>query len=359
MKKIISSILVSLLLVTSISFATVTPNQNNLTVSYIDVGQADCQLIQTPGGKNIFIDAGNNDDFATIDTYLKGKSIKVLDAVIATHPHEDHIGAMDDVIKNYDVKSVYAPKATHITKTFEDFLLAVKAKNLKINTAHKGVTITIDPEVKIEMLSPEKDKVYEDFNDYSPVIKMTYKKNKFMFTGDAEKINEDQILIDNKADLSNLKVDVLKVGHHGSTSSTSPAFAKALSPKYAVISVEKDNSYGHPDNIILNRLSQLGTKVYRTDLNGTIVIKSDGTNISVSNQNNEAPPVIKPPANNMEKISNPETTNDATKTKTVYITKTGTKYHSNGCSYLSSSKISISLDDAISKGFTPCSKCKP
>lgn len=127
---------------------------------------------------------------------------------------------------------------------------------------------------------------------------MTYKKNKFMFTGDAEKINEDQILIDNKSDLSNLKVDILKVGHHGSTSSTSPAFAKALSPKYAVISVGKYNSYGHPDNIILNRLLLLGTKVYRTDLNGTIVIKSDGTNISVSNQNNEAPPVIKPPANN-------------------------------------------------------------
>lgn len=345
---------------TGSSFAATSQAQNILKVSYIDVGQADCQLIQTPGGKNILIDAGNNNDFTTIDSYLKSNSIKTLDAVIATHPHEDHIGAMDDVIKNYDVKSVYAPKATHTTKTFEDFLLAVKSKNLKINTAYKGVTIAVDPDMKIEMLSPVKDKTYEDLNDYSPVIKMTYKNNKFLFTGDAEKINEDQILLDYKVDISKLKVDVLKVGHHGSTTSTSPAFAKALSPKYAVICVGKDNSYGHPDNIILNRLSQLRTKVYRTDLNGNIVIKSDGTNINVSNQKNDVQAAVQPTtAKTTTAVSKPAPAISDTKVKTVYSTKTGTKYHTGSCSYLSSSKIPISLTDAIKKGLTPCSKCKP
>lgn len=241
-----------------------------LKIHFLSVGQADCILVQTPAGYNMLIDAGNNDDAGFITSYLDGLNIKRLDILIGTHPHEDHIGSLDTVIRRYQIGQVYMPKVTTTTKTFEDVLLAVKEKALRINTAKAGVNITIDPGVKMEFLAPSSG-TYNDLNNYSAVLKLVYGNTSFLFAGDAEAISETEML----AAGYNLSSDVLKVGHHGSDSSSSEAFIRKVSPKYAVISVGTGNSYGHPSPIILNRLKNYGAEILRTDLDGTVVIASD------------------------------------------------------------------------------------
>jgi len=190
------------------------------------------------------------------------------------------------------------------------------------------------------------------------VSKITYKNNSFLFAGDANNSSEQEIL--NAG--ANIKADVLKVGHHGSATSTSSAFLKAVSPKYAVISVEKGNSYGHPTQATLERLNVIGAKVYRTDIGGTVVITSDGQNIitdrNASTYNSQAPPPSTPVKTNDSETPSPSTASNQND-DIVYKTKTGAKYHLDGCSYLNKSKISIKLSDAKAEGLTPCSKCDP
>ena len=310
-----------------------------LKIHFIDVGQADCILIQTPAHKTMLIDAGNGDDRDTILGYLRTLKVKTIDVLVATHPHEDHIGSMASILDTYPVGKIYMPKVSAGTKTFEDLLLAIRKKSLKITTAAAGVRIEADPALQIKMLSPNSLK-YDDLNNYSPVIKIIYGNTSFLLTGDAETVSEKEIL-SRKYDL---KADVLKVGHHGSSSSTSAAFLKAVSPKSAVISVGKGNDYGHPAQSTLTRLTSAGVKIYRTDRDGTIVASSDGKtvtfNIKASAVKPQAPP-------------------DSGGNPVVYITKTGEKYHTAGCSYLARSKIPISLKDAKAQGYTPCSRCNP
>ena len=268
-----------------------------LKVHYLDVGQADCILIQTPSKKNMLIDAGNNEDSATILSYLKALNIKKIDILIGTHPHEDHIGSMDTVIKSFDIGAIYMPKVSTTTKTFEDVLLAIKAKGLKVTTATAGIKIEIDPKLRIEMLAPNSSK-YDDLNNYSAAIKVIYGKTSFLFDGDAEDISEKEMLAKNY----DLKADVLKIGHHGSNSSTTPAFLKAVSPKYAIISVGKGNDYGHPTKATIDKLASAKVQVYRTDLNGTIIATSNGDTITFDKKTS----VVKPkaqPANTETKTS--------------------------------------------------------
>lgn len=246
-----------------------------LKVHFLDVGQADCILIQSPSGYNALIDAGNNADADFITSYLDNLNIKRLDAVIGTHPHEDHIGSLDTVIRRYDIGQVYMPKVTTTTKTFEDVLLAIQEKSLTINTAKAGVSINLDPKVHAQFMAPNSN-YYDDLNDYSAVLKLKYGTISFLFTGDAEIISENEML----AAGHNLSADVLKVGHHGSDSSTTEAFLKKVSPKYAVISVGAGNSYGHPAPIILDRLKTYNVEIFRTDQHGTIIATSDGETIT-------------------------------------------------------------------------------
>jgi competence protein ComEC len=247
-----------------------------LSVHFIDVGQADSILVHTPSDNNMLIDAGNNADADTVKSYLSRQGVKRLDVLVGTHPHEDHIGGMDVVIRQYPIGKVYMPKKTTNTRTFEDVLNAIKAKGLKITSPVSGSTIALDPAVKIEILAP-KSASYKDLNNYSIVLKVTYGKTSFLLTGDAEKESEKEML----AKGYNLKADVLKVGHHGSNSSTSAAFLKAVSPKFAVICVGQGNDYGHPKQEILNRLERAGVKVFRTDRDGTVVAESDGQKINI------------------------------------------------------------------------------
>jgi competence protein ComEC len=184
---------------------------------------------------------------------------------------------MDVVIQKFQIGKVYMPKVTTNTRTFEDVLLAVKETGLKITSPIAGSTITLDPAIKVEVLAPNSTK-YEDLNNYSIVLKVTYGKTSFLLTGDAERESEKEML----AKSYNLKADVLKVGHHGSNSSTSAAFLKAVAPRYTVICVGKDNDdYGHPKQAILDRLSRARVKIFRTDLNGTIIAESDGEKVTV------------------------------------------------------------------------------
>lgn len=254
-----------------------------LKVHFIDVGQADSILVQLPSGQNILIDGGNNDDGTLVVNYLKQQGVKRLDHVIGTHPHEDHIGGLDVAIRSFEVGKVYLPKVVHTSKTYEDLLLAIKGKGLKVTQAKAGVKLDVGSGIEAVMLAPNSSS-YEDLNNYSAVLKLTYGSTSFLFTGDAEAESESEILRVGY----NLKSDVLKVGHHGSSSSTTPAFLKAVSPKYAVISVGKDNKYGHPHPETLAKLAEAGVQVFRTDLQGTIVVISDGKTITF---NKKASPV--------------------------------------------------------------------
>ncbi|HHY41549.1 MAG TPA: MBL fold metallo-hydrolase [Thermoanaerobacterales bacterium] len=311
-----------------------------LKVHFIDVGQADCILIQAPTGENMLIDAGNNDDKDTIVSYLNAQGVKKIDVLVGTHPHEDHIGSLDTVIDTFDIGKIYMPKATTTTKTFEDVLTAVRNKGLKITAAVGGTSINFSPDTKVEVLAPNSNE-YKDLNNYSAVIKLIYGNVAFLFTGDAEHISENEMLAGNY----DLRADILKVGHHGSNSSTTDAFLAAVNPSYAVICVGKGNDYGHPHKEVLDRLSKAGIKVYRTDESGTVTITTDGEKIEIGTAKT---------SDETSKKSQP-----AKKDITVYITKTGKKYHLEECNLIRDNKIPIKLSEAKEKGYEPCKTCKP
>jgi beta-lactamase superfamily II metal-dependent hydrolase len=238
--------------------------------------------VELPNGQNMLIDAGNNPDGKHIVNYLKSLKVKRIDYVVGTHPHEDHIGGLDTVIKNFSIGSVIMPelpdKSVPTTKTYEDVLDAIVDKNLTATVAYGGQLLLNDTEhqLKIEILSPIKSKYYENLNDYSVVMRLTYKNRSFLFTGDAEALPENEML-DKGYDLS---ADVLKVGHHGSSSSSTEKFVKAVNPTYAVISCGRNNDYGHPHKETLNLISKLKLTTYRTDKQKTIKAVCDGDKIT-------------------------------------------------------------------------------
>ncbi|MHB9943119.1 hydrolase [Clostridium sporogenes] len=246
---------------------------NELKVHYIDVGQGDSILVQTKD-KNILIDSGTRKSSDNLINYFKKQHIKKLDYVIATHPHEDHIGGMPKVIDEFEIGNFYAPKKTANTKIFKDMILQLKKKNLKINVAKKGISLDLSNDSSLDFLAPVKDN-YENTNDYSAVIKITHGNTKFLFTGDAEKTSERDILNSN-VDLSS---NVLKVGHHGSHSSSSKEFLDKVNPKMAIISCGKNNDYGHPHKETMKELKKRNIEIYRTDIDGNILLTSDGENI--------------------------------------------------------------------------------
>nr|WP_260986809.1 ComEC/Rec2 family competence protein [Paenibacillus terrae] len=246
----------------------------NLRVVFLDVGQGASQLIISPSGKTMLIDAGNNDKEELMLQYMELYGITKLDTVIGTHPDADHIGGLDAVINHIPVGRIYMPKAQANTKTFESVLRAVKNAKLKVQTAKAGISWDMDDEVHVDMLAPRKS--YDDSNNMSAVVKITYGRTSFLLTGDAESDSERDML-DAGTDL---QADVMLVGHHGSKSSTTLAFLKRVHPKYAVIQVGAGNTYGHPKSVILNRLKQQGVKVYRNDLQGTIEAESNGQKVT-------------------------------------------------------------------------------
>lgn len=247
-------------------------NGENIVVHFLDVGQGDSEFIELPNGECMLIDAGTSDYSQTVIDSIEEYGYTSIDYVVATHPHADHIGGMREVIEAFDIGEVYMPKASSNTKTFENLLVAVSDKGLSLHTAKAGVEVYSDSSLKIEFLAPVGSD-YDDLNNYSSVVKITYGSNSFLFTGDAESVSEEEML---SRDYESLSSDVLKVGHHGSGSSSTADFLSAVDPDYAVISCGAGNSYGHPHNEALERLSDTGAEVYRTDEQGTVTISCDG-----------------------------------------------------------------------------------
>ena len=247
-------------------------SENNLLeIYFFDVGQADSILIKEDN-KNILIDAGNNEDGENLVNYLKNDlNISSLDMLVGTHPHEDHIGGLDNVINELDIKEILLPDVTTTTKTFEEVIDAIDKKNYKITIPK------IDEEYNIGNMNFKV--LYtgvneSDLNASSIVIKLNYFNTNYLFMGDAPTKVEKEIL--NK----DLESDVLKVGHHGSNYSTSQDFLDKVNPKYAIISVGLNNIYKHPSSKVIDKLNKKNIEIYETDKDGTIKLTSDGENIN-------------------------------------------------------------------------------
>lgn len=350
-KRLFSTFLVFAMSLLSIPTMADTTQQTGVKVHYINVGQADSTLIQVDG-KNILIDAGCNDNLAY--NYLKSQGVTKLDYVIATHPHEDHIGGMATVINNFTVDKLYAPKVTTTTQTFENMIKALQNKNLKITTPTVGENIAIG-NATLTFLAPN-SATYEDLNNYSIVCKLKYGNTSFLFAGDAESLSEGEIL----AKQLDISANVLKVGHHGSSSSTSQAFLNKVNPQYAVISVGQGNSYGHPNQDTLTRLSSKGIKTFRTDTQGTITATSNGQTITF-NTNPVTLNTTNINSNNVTTSTNGNSNKPNTVTnqsQTVWKANSTSKvYHlSKDCSNMKSPS-SMTLKEAQEQGLKPCSKC--
>ena len=244
----------------------------NLIVDYIDVGQADSILIRNDN-HSMLIDAGNNEDGKDVLNFIKEKGITKLDYVIGTHPHEDHIGGLDDVINSdLEIENILMPKISTNTKTYEDVLDAISNKGLTVTAPKKDDTFEIGKAKCTVMTDSILDQ--DNLNLSSIIIRLEYGENSFLFMGDAEEENEKQI--------NWPKTDVLKVGHHGSNTSSSKNFINQVQPKYSIIMVGKDNSYKLPKQETIDKLKNIGSELYRTDENGTIEINSNGVNINVN-----------------------------------------------------------------------------
>ena len=245
---------------------------DTLRVNYIDVGQGDSIFIQLPNKETMLIDAGEAYKSENVINYLNNLDIKRIDYVVGTHPHTDHIGGLESVINTFDIGFIYMPNAISTSKTYEDLLTTISNKGLKVKTAKSGVVVLNEDNLKLEFIAPNSDN-YSNLNNYSAVLKLTYLDNTFLFMGDAETLSEDEIT-------SDVKADVIKVGHHGSDSSSSVEFVKKVNPEYAIIMVGEGNSYNHPYQSIINRYLSMNAKVLRTDLDGNIICDSDGIDVS-------------------------------------------------------------------------------
>ncbi len=251
----------------------------DLSVHFINVGQGDCSLIISDG-QTALIDAGEAEYGDKVVSYLNSQGIKKLDYVIVTHPHSDHMGGIATVLESFDVGKVIVPKVsdemTPTTKTYKVFLQTVQNEGLKLTQAKVGDVYNLG-EASFELLAPNSD--YKDLNNYSIVSLLTYGENKFLFMGDAESKSEKEMLEKNLL----TKVDVLKVGHHGSSTSSKKKFLEVVSPDYAVI-LCGDNSYNHPHEDTVDNLLEYTDNIYRTDQQGTVVFTSDGKKLSVKHE---------------------------------------------------------------------------
>ena len=240
----------------------------SFTVQYLDVGQGDSELVQCDG-HYMLIDGGTSKYSDKIYATLKAQDITALDYIVNTHPHEDHVGGLSGALQFATVKTALSPVKSYDGEGFKDFVKYLKKQGVSITVPSPGDTFTLGS-ASVTVLGPIEDS--DDPNDLSIVLRVVYGDTSFLFVGDAQTSEENDILASGRT----VKSDVLKVGHHGSETSTGADFLAAVAPKYAVIEVGDSNSYNHPNQGTLDRLKAAGVTLFRTDLQGTITCTSDG-----------------------------------------------------------------------------------
>lgn len=308
----------------------------DIKVHYIDVGQGDSIFLELTSGRCMLIDSGEGEYGPRVINYIRGLGYSTIDYLVASHPHSDHMGSMDQVVRSFDIGEIYMPRVSNNTQGFEDLLLAIQAKGERINAAKAGVNILSEPGLLIEIIAPC-GTGYESLNDYSAVVKLTCGSVRFLFMGDAEIISENEI----QADLS---CDIVKVGHHGSTTSSGEAFVNKTGADYAIIQVGRGNDYGHPKDIIVDRWQNAGATVLRTDLQGTITVTTDGSSYTVTSER--------------------ENSTQDVWTKWVLNTNSR-KIHDPNCSSISDIKpenyaeSTLTIRELEAQGYTICGACKP
>ena len=341
-KKLLSLLLILALLLAGCALPadTAAPvSGEGLTVSFIDVGQADCALLEC-GGEFMLIDGGNRDDGQLVVSYLEQQGVETLSAVVCTHAHEDHVGGLPSVLAVYPTQAVYAPTRTYASKVFDDFVYYTDQQGLEITIPAPGDTWTLG-QASVTVLGPVKS--YAETNDTSIVLRVSYGETDFLFTGDMETTAENDML-DYWGGRISWKADVLKVGHHGSNTSTGYRFLNEVAPDYAVISVGKDNSYGHPHEEPLSRLNQAGVTIVRTDELGTVIARSDGAAVSLTWDNQSA---------------NPENAESAEPVRFIGNVNSHI-FHSPDCRNLPAEKnrtVFDTYEEAVEAGYTPCGSC--
>lgn len=335
----------------------ISSSRNTLDIHFLDVGQGDSILIELPNNQTMLIDAGDTSQSDKIITYIHQQGYDRIDYLVATHPHSDHIGGMVDVINNFNISNIYISHAPHTSLTYENLITAIENSPANVFIPFAGDVILNSDDLLVEVVAP-KDENYSNLNNASLVIKLTYDENVFLFTGDAEKEEEDSIW-------TNIKCDVLKVGHHGSDTSSTDNFLKKTDPTYAVISAGLGNSYGHPTDKVLQRLHDRGIKIFRTDLQGTIIATSNGSDIlfNVNPYVYEAIATTTETAQTVEYIQS--TVSEEIQSAYNYILNTNTKkIHYNYCSSARRIKdtnkdYTNDFESAIAGGYSPCGVCKP
>ena len=319
--------------------ATVPPSGDGLMVHFVDVGQADCILIEC-GSEFAIIDGGNKDDGQLVVSYLEQQGVQELSAVICTHAHEDHVGGLPSVLSVYPTAAVYAPTRTYSSNIFDDFLYYTDQQRLEVTIPAPGDTLTVGDAV-LTVLGPVQS--YAETNDTSIVVRLDYGDTSFLFTGDMETTAENDML-DYWGSRVDWNADVLKVGHHGSNTSTGYRFLYEVDPTYGVIPVGKDNSYGHPHAEPLSRLRDAGVTLLRTDELGHILAVSDGKEITFTWGNQTAQPEAVEPAEPQVFIGN----------------KNSKKLHSEDCGSLPGENNRVYFDSyqqAIAEGYEPHGTC--
>ena len=254
------------------------PNsESKLIVHFLDVGQGDSIFIELPNGKTMLVDAGENYHGQGISDHGQTSGYHKLDYVVATHPHEDHIGSMPYIVRNFEIGSIYMPDVTANTATFESLLKAIKAKGLRVKHGRTGVHIIKDGELTADIIAPDKPDE-SNLNNSSIVLLLTFGNVSYLLTGDAETKELNAIRAD-------MHATVLKAGHHGSKTSTTQTLLKKISPSVTVISCGKNNDYGHPHAEVLKMLKSVNSSVYRTDRDQTVIVATDGSSLTVSTGN--------------------------------------------------------------------------
>jgi len=281
-KKHIILVLVIVFLLTTSSFGNLSLGaESNLQVHIIDVGQGDSIYLSLPNGENMLVDGGPGTTATQLITYLQNRGVNTINYVVATHPHEDHIGGLDNVISTFTIGKVYMPAVTYTTQAYTNLINAISSKGLTSIKTFKGVVIlnttTNAKNLSIMMLSPI-SATYSDINNYSPFIRVVYGTTEFLLTGDAGTIVETEV----KNSGQTMYADVLKVAHHGSNTATDVTFLNDVNPSSAAISVGSGNTDGHPTVATLDKLKAKNINIFRTDLQGSVVYTTNGTGYLVN-----------------------------------------------------------------------------